>query len=302
MLGFNILLADWYNLRLVQARVQLPRKTKARLVAIFVILGTSIAFITAVFFPRDDFQFSQEPRTMDKQLIDLRNFEITSNNTICQRQESALKLLQICIHSSRQNYNRRAAIRSSWGSVKTLDVQWLNSNKIQDNFYCYVLRGYAPWRSKRYKFYISKDEYKPKKFPDYCSGMGYITRPTMMRKIFDVSKRTRYLWVEDLFSTGILTKYYNEEIAYTVEPALEPLDDNTNSSNHETTILLKDISKLYLNEQYAAYKQWINDNTQNTNRWLFILLENKNEQLLSLEQRSLWQKTAAEFESAVAKY
>ena len=298
-------------------------------------------------------------------LLDLHNFRMDGNPENCRKSQASSKLLHIAVHSSRRNFNRRSAIRRTWGSVKrykgweialnfllgsppcpertqdkiitdvvknetTLSgdvivgnfvdtyrnltykhlmgykwllefcpqvevyiktdddvfvnipkiVDWLSNNSLTTHFYCYVLRGYSPWRSRRYKFYISKDEYRPEKFPDYCSGVGYIATPGLLRKLYGVSMGVKYLWVEDLFATGLLPKYYNEN------------SDRIHKGNEMgAQVQLRDMSELYLNEQYAVYKRWIDDENSVYNPWFFVLLETRDEHELVLDQESLWRKT-----------
>ena len=112
-----------------------------------------------------------------------------------------------------------------------------------------------------------------------------------MKKLHDISLRSRYLWVEDLFVTGLLTKYYNAAAANQSRISHSSKNSFDNSVKYPAQIHLEDQSKLYLNEQYDTYKKWIEDSTQKTNPWMFILLEVANDQDLVIEQKALWEKT-----------
>ena len=83
----------------------------------------------------------------------------------------------------------------------------MNSNT--DVIYCSVYRNYSPRRDKSDKWYVSREEYPGDKYPPWCEGFAYITKPHLVRKLYDMSLQTQYYWIDDVYVTGILAKKLN---------------------------------------------------------------------------------------------
>ena len=86
-------------------------------------------------------------------------------------------------------------------------------NKITNFFLCFVVRNGYPRRDIQSKWYVSKDEFRGRAYPNYCSGSAYITRIRTMKKILSKIEDLNYLFIDDLMLTGIaaygLTTHYD---------------------------------------------------------------------------------------------
>ncbi|XP_077375038.1 beta-1,3-galactosyltransferase 2-like [Festucalex cinctus] len=61
-----------------------------------------------------------------------------------------------------------------------------------------VIHGDKPIRDKMSKWYVSKEEYPEAKYPNFCSGTGYVLSGDMALKIFMTSPRVRRVHLEDV--------------------------------------------------------------------------------------------------------
>ncbi|XP_074649116.1 lactosylceramide 1,3-N-acetyl-beta-D-glucosaminyltransferase-like [Tubulanus polymorphus] len=73
-----------------------------------------------------------------------------------------------------------------------------------------VKRNATPVRDKNSQFYkkwgVSEDEYSGRVYPDYCLGSGYLFPYRTVKKLYDVSRTTKPLFLEDVFLTGIVAE------------------------------------------------------------------------------------------------
>lgn len=46
-------------------------------------------------------------------------------------------------------------------------------------------------------------------YPDYCSGSAYLVKAEDAAKIYSVSNKTNFFWIDDVFVTGILREKYD---------------------------------------------------------------------------------------------
>lgn len=59
---------------------------------------------------------------------------------------------------------------------------------------------------RRGKNEVTIKEYPDKFYPDFCQGMAYITTPIVYKKLHFAALESEFLWLDDVFVTGILTK------------------------------------------------------------------------------------------------
>ncbi|XP_060567636.1 beta-1,3-galactosyltransferase 1-like [Ruditapes philippinarum] len=57
----------------------------------------------------------------------------------------------------------------------------------------------SPIRNTDSKWYASKESYKERRFPGYCSGTGYITSFNIVNKIFAISPKIPFFHLEDIY-------------------------------------------------------------------------------------------------------
>ncbi|XP_063284156.1 beta-1,3-galactosyltransferase 2-like [Pelobates fuscus] len=73
----------------------------------------------------------------------------------------------------------------------------------------------VPHRSKESKWYVPYSVYAESRYPDFCSGTGYVLSGDLATKILRSSFKIKYLHLEDVF-VGICLK--KEEVEITVPP------------------------------------------------------------------------------------
>ncbi|XP_077510621.1 beta-1,3-galactosyltransferase 5-like [Amblyomma americanum] len=73
----------------------------------------------------------------------------------------------------------------------------------ETTIHCSVHIGVRPLRNRTSKWYVSKKEYGPKVFPDYCAGAAVVMRPAVMRKLYEATSQVPFFWIDDVYVTGI---------------------------------------------------------------------------------------------------
>lgn len=87
-------------------------------------------------------------------------------------------------------------------------VQLLEKAPRKNYYTGYVYTGTKPLREKKYKWYISEEQYPRSIFPPYCCGIGYILSGDLAPKIFTQSLTIPYIYLEDVF-TGLCIEKLN---------------------------------------------------------------------------------------------
>lgn len=85
----------------------------------------------------------------------------------------------------------------------------LQSFKISENkdfIAGYILRGMVPIREPANKWYVTHEEYEATNYPTFVSGWFYITTPKTCDRLFMLTHRTKYFWIDDTYITGILAQ------------------------------------------------------------------------------------------------
>lgn len=142
--------------------------------------------------------------------------------------------------------------------VEVILVELLNSEK---TYACQNMIGNKPVRNPDNVWYVSEDLYSEQQYPAFCSGSAYLIKTGVAEKIYSVCNRQKFLWIDDVFVTGILRENYNSMI---------------NDSDNERLDILS------LNNRYNlscrdAIKSWCNTGLQsNQLKYTFVLLH-KNE-------------------------
>lgn len=75
------------------------------------------------------------------------------------------------------------------------------------------------------KWAVTYEEYPYDKYPKYCGGLAYLVTPSVIREIYSKSQnqKDKYLWIDDVFVTGILREKAHVEpfylnLRYSYEP------------------------------------------------------------------------------------
>lgn len=104
--------------------------------------------------------------------------------------------------------------------VEVLVVELNNSNK---TYACENMAGNKPYRGNNSIWYVSRESYPEETYPDYCSGSAYLVRSDDAAKIYSISNKTNFLWIDDVFVTGILREKYDLIVNNQSETSLQIL-------------------------------------------------------------------------------
>lgn len=103
-------------------------------------------------------------------------------------------------------------------------LDWRKAARNRADFSCIVFSRSEPVRKSNDVFYISKKDWPEQFFPDYCSGLGYITDIESIAKVYSVSHVNSFVWVSDALVTGILRR--KAEKAYGWKTSFESIWEN----------------------------------------------------------------------------
>nr|XP_023957784.1 beta-1,3-galactosyltransferase 2-like isoform X1 [Chrysemys picta bellii]XP_023957789.1 beta-1,3-galactosyltransferase 2-like isoform X1 [Chrysemys picta bellii]XP_042696623.1 beta-1,3-galactosyltransferase 2-like isoform X1 [Chrysemys picta bellii]XP_042696624.1 beta-1,3-galactosyltransferase 2-like isoform X1 [Chrysemys picta bellii]XP_042696625.1 beta-1,3-galactosyltransferase 2-like isoform X1 [Chrysemys picta bellii]XP_042696626.1 beta-1,3-galactosyltransferase 2-like isoform X1 [Chrys len=63
----------------------------------------------------------------------------------------------------------------------------------------YLVRNGQPHRSNESKWYVPKEIYSAERYPDFCSGTGYVLSGALASKIVNASLKVKYIYLEDIY-------------------------------------------------------------------------------------------------------
>ncbi|XP_037033179.1 beta-1,3-galactosyltransferase 1-like [Bradysia coprophila] len=87
-----------------------------------------------------------------------------------------------------------------------IDVLLIELIMSEKTYSCANMGGNVPNRTPEYPWYIPKEVFPDDTYPYYCSGSAYLMRAQDASKIYSISNRTKFFWVDDVFVTGVMTK------------------------------------------------------------------------------------------------
>lgn len=79
-----------------------------------------------------------------------------------------------------------------------------DSNIELPSLYCFTHVGAKPRRKISDKWYISRDTYSEDYYPEYCIGGSYGMTVNHIKRIYYISSFAKFIWIDDLFVTGVL--------------------------------------------------------------------------------------------------
>ncbi|GBM28256.1 Beta-1,3-galactosyltransferase 5 [Araneus ventricosus] len=90
---------------------------------------------------------------------------------------------------------------------------------------CYLIRSPHVKRSQRSKWRVSFKEYPARKYPTYCAGWGILMSPDVVFKLYLLSSKIPYFWVDDVHVTGTLASHVGiSHVDFTEKLALTAID------------------------------------------------------------------------------
>lgn len=98
--------------------------------------------------------------------------------------------------------------------LKTDDDMFINVSRLlafiakhkpeERAIYGRLAKKWKPVRSKRSKYYISPEQYKPAVFPDFTTGPAYLLPCNLSKELYLAALNRTYFKLEDVFVTGIV--------------------------------------------------------------------------------------------------
>ncbi|XP_043508318.1 beta-1,3-galactosyltransferase 5 isoform X1 [Frieseomelitta varia] len=93
--------------------------------------------------------------------------------------------------------------------LKLLKKKTMNENAISG----YVLRKMKPIRISNNKWFVTNEDFSGDVYPDFLSGWFYITNLKVAQLLVYASEKIKnFLWIDDVFITGILRQKYDIKI------------------------------------------------------------------------------------------
>ncbi|XP_037514827.1 beta-1,3-galactosyltransferase 5-like [Rhipicephalus sanguineus] len=66
-----------------------------------------------------------------------------------------------------------------------------------------------PIRTKKSKWFVTKEEYANETYPPFCSGAAYLMKASVLSLLGEATSRVPFFWVDDVYSTGLLRMAQN---------------------------------------------------------------------------------------------
>lgn len=82
----------------------------------------------------------------------------------------------------------------------------ITDTEAESSIHCLAWRRTVAVRNRKSKWYVTRQEYPSRMYPTYCGGLGFILHSKLLPLLFNASRQAPFLWVDDVYSTGILAK------------------------------------------------------------------------------------------------
>lgn len=82
----------------------------------------------------------------------------------------------------------------------------MTDDNANDRIHCLFWRRTRAVRNKKSKWFVTRREYPSTMYPTYCGGLGFILPSKILPRLLAASRRAPFLWVDDIYSTGILAR------------------------------------------------------------------------------------------------
>lgn len=91
-----------------------------------------------------------------------------------------------------------------------IDVLLMELITSRKTYACENMIGNKPDRSNTSKWYVPENVFPDEAYPAFCSGSAYLMKASDASKIYSISNRITFLWVDDAFVTGVLRDRYGK--------------------------------------------------------------------------------------------
>ncbi|KAH7958502.1 hypothetical protein HPB49_002091 [Dermacentor silvarum] len=75
--------------------------------------------------------------------------------------------------------------------------------------HCAIMPVLKPLREKKWKWFVTREEYANDTYPPYCCGAAYLMRASVLALLAEAIRSVPFFWVDDVYATGLLTKAAN---------------------------------------------------------------------------------------------
>uniref|UniRef100_A0A131Z034 Hexosyltransferase n=1 Tax=Rhipicephalus appendiculatus TaxID=34631 RepID=A0A131Z034_RHIAP len=82
----------------------------------------------------------------------------------------------------------------------------VTGNAADTSIHCLAWMRTPVVRKRGSKWYVTRQEYAARTYPTYCGGLGFILPVRTLPMLFNASRQASFLWIDDVYSTGILAK------------------------------------------------------------------------------------------------
>ena len=79
---------------------------------------------------------------------------------------------------------------------------------------CDVNRNVPAVRDGVYKWSVTEEEYSRDVYPPFCPGLAFLLSPDLIPAMWELSLRTKFFWVDDIFLTGLLIEQMQTDIRW----------------------------------------------------------------------------------------
>ncbi|CAH1790647.1 unnamed protein product, partial [Owenia fusiformis] len=151
-------------------------------------------------------------------------------------------------------------------------IQNMQLRGIQQNLLlCNLMSNTPPIRDptgELSKWYVSRKEFKPDIYPDYCSGMFILYSKDVAASIYKASLDEPFFWVDDVYITGILAA--KAGIDHTVPNktiGMENYDFNLDKSDMNKFLSVANVNDMYA--YWGKFKKQFYSNVKIKGKMLF---------------------------------
>ncbi|XP_055297470.1 beta-1,3-galactosyltransferase 5-like [Sitodiplosis mosellana] len=123
----------------------------------------------------------------------------------------------------------------------------------QKNIFGSVCYGFAPFRDKESKYYVSEQEYFPSSYPDFIASM-YLISGSTIHDLYTTALKQIFFKLEDVFMTGIVAELVNIE-RINVDNFREDGTSRLDMCNLREKFVIHDIK---INEQFDLWEKLMN--------------------------------------------
>ncbi|XP_054918056.1 beta-1,3-galactosyltransferase 5-like [Dermacentor andersoni] len=103
--------------------------------------------------------------------------------------------------------------------------------------HCATMPVLKPIREKKFKWFVTKEEYANDTYPPYCCGAAYLMRASVLALLVEATSSVPFFWVDDVYATGLLTRAANVSLVDIRKKYVIFTSKNTTAVSNSTLFL-----------------------------------------------------------------